>query len=348
MTIPLLNVTVTGSMTNTVAEAHDLIANFALRPELVYSMVSTVKPTRQSMRGSLVNFPFIDELSANTTALVDNPPVEITSTAMGDSQVQVTLLPYGHALQTDVKVRGTDFLEVDAVAANLIGWQAGLSYDTLAREVLEDDATLGITSDQVQVMGDDGSPLESEITATDTITTTSIKKAAAQLRGDNSRSMGGAYIGFMHPDVSFDLREEGASIVTQAEGSTTSTPQYQGFGLWSYIASNAEGGGSKIWDGIIGRFGGVDFVETSTADINLTGGSGGTVDTYSTVILGQEALAMAFAQNVSGATPHIVLGPVVDALRRFATVGWFWMGGFSEFRQESRHLILSASSLGGA
>ncbi len=133
--------------------------------------------------------------------------------------------------------------------------------------------------------------------------------------------------------------------MTQAEGTVTSTPQYQGFGLWSYMAANSATAGERIWDGMIGTYAGIDFIETSTADVAADAGSG-TVDTYTTTIVCQEALAMAFAQNMSGPVPRIVLGPVRDVLRRFATVGWFWMGGFGEFREEARHVIICASSIG--
>lgn len=339
MAIPITNHSGTAELGDIVTAAYDRVSNFALRPQLVFAMVSQVKPTRQSHPGSSVGFPFFGDLAAATTALTED--AEIAGATMSDSLVTVTLVEYGNAVETTAKVRGTSFVSVDTAAANVIGYNAGLSYDTLARNVLEDDSTIA-SADRKQFIGQSA---EASITATDTITTTSIKKAVAQLRGDDAPTIGGRYVGYIHPDVSFDLREEGAAFTTD-EG-TTRTPGLTspGFGLWNYLAANAEGGGARIWDGMIGSFAGVDFIETSRPSVNTDGGSGN-VDTYTTTIVGQQALACAFSSTVSAATPQTVIGPVRDVLRRFVPVGWYWLGGFGEFREECRHLIISASSLG--
>lgn len=340
MAIPLTNMTVVGDMGDTVKAAYDLRAYMSLRPELVYSTVATVKPTRQSHRGSTVQFNFVPDLAANVTALTE--AAEIAGKNLTDTAATVTLLEYGDAVQTSALLRGTDFLEVDTVASDIVGWHAGLSYDTLARNVLEDDSTIASAARKQFV----GQTAETAITATDTLEATHPAKAVAQLRGDNARPIAqGAYAGFLHPDVSYDLRQEGAQFsfdegTTRSPGTTS-----PGFGLFPYLAANSVTAGDRPWSGMIGRFAGIDFVETSTADINTDGGAS-TVDTYTTTIVGQEALAMAFAANVAGVVPNIVLGPIVDQLRRFATVGWYWLGGFGEFREESRHLIISASSIG--
>ena len=39
-------------------------------------------------------------------------------------------------------------------------------------------------------------------------------------------------------------------------------------------------------------------------------------------------------------------GPVTDLLRRWVPLGWYWLGGFSIFRQASVYRIESTSSLG--
>ena len=61
---------------------------------------------------------------------------DVTAVAMSDSQVEVTLAEYGNAVNTTAKLRGTSFLDVDATAANLIGYNAGDSIDQVVREVL--------------------------------------------------------------------------------------------------------------------------------------------------------------------------------------------------------------------
>ena len=52
--------------------------------------------------------------------------------------------------------------------------------------------------------------------------------------------------------------------------------------------------------------------------------------------MGAEALAKAYSSAPGfGATPRTVVSPVVDKLRRFASVGWYWLGGYKVFRDEA-------------
>ena len=107
--------------------AFDRLAYFALRSELLFDQVADVMPTNQSMPGTQVTFTIFNDLSAATTALTETS--DVTPVAMSDSQVTVTLAEYGNAVNTTAKLRGTSFLDVDAVAANVIGYNAGISID---------------------------------------------------------------------------------------------------------------------------------------------------------------------------------------------------------------------------
>ncbi len=54
----------------------------------------------------------------------------------------------------------------------------------------------------------------------------------------------------------------------------------------------------------------------------------------------REALAEAMGQNIS-----TVIGPEIDALRRFRTIGWYYMGGFARLREAALYRIESATSI---
>jgi hypothetical protein len=76
---------------------------------------------------------------------------------------------------------------------------------------------------------------------------------------------------------------------------------------------------------------------TSTADT-------GTVtftNNYRAVIAGREALAEATAQDIS-----TVIGPEIDALRRFRTIGWYYFGGWNRLREAALFRIESAATNG--
>ena len=65
------------------------------------------------------------------------------------------------------------------------------------------------------------------------------------------------------------------------------------------------------------------------------------VNVYKAVIAGREALAEAQGQDIS-----TVIGPQIDALRRFHTIGWYYFGGFNRLREQALYRIETSSSFG--
>ena len=296
--------------------AFEQLAYFALRSQPMFEMVADVKSTNQSHPGSAVQFNIYNDLSQATSALTETS--DVTAVALGDSTVTVTLAEYGNAVTTTAKLRGTSFLNVDADAANIIGYNMGNSIDKIVQGVL-------VGGTNVLYGGD--ATATAELAAGDTITASLIRKSVANLRGDSAPTMdGGVYVGFIHPDVSFDLREDTA---------VTDIIQYQ---------IRQDGSGVRM--GSIGTFGGVDFIETPRIDLVADAGASN-VDQYNTVICGKQALAKAHSRGAGfGENPSVVFGPVTDSLRRFQTVGWYHLVGYNRFREASLQRIETSSSIG--
>jgi N4-gp56 family major capsid protein len=303
-------------------QAFDQIAYFALRSEMLFDAAADVQPVAQSMPGSSVTFTIFSELADATSTLSET--VDLTPTTMADSQVSVTLAEYGNTVNTTAKLRGTSFLDVDAVAANLIGYNAGSSIDTVVANVLKAATNV--------VYGGGGSTTPTSnatVQAEDIIEANDIRIVTAQLRGAKAQSFNGMYMAFIHPDVSYDLRRE------------TGAASWRDPHVYSNIG--------PIYNGEIGAFEAVRFIETPRAPVDLTGGSASTVDLYSTIIMGRQSLAKAHSiTDGNGAYPKVVRGPVVDSLMRFNPIGWYWLGGYGIFRQAAIRVINSSSSLGGA
>lgn len=304
--------------------AFDRLAYFALRSELLFDAAADVMPTQQAMPGSSVTFTIFNDLTAATSPLSE--AVDVTAVAMSDSQVTVTLAEYGNAVITTAKLRGTAFVDVDTVAANVVGYNAGISIDSVVRDVLAGGTNV--------VYGGGGATTptaRNNVTATDTIEANDVRKITAQLRGANVPTFNGMYMGYIHPDVSYDLRSE------------------TGIAAWRdpHVYVDTE----NIYNGEIGAFEGVRFIETPRAKIfeNASDGSGstGTIDVYCTHIMGRQALAKAHSiTDGNGPLPQIVRGPVVDTLERFQPIGWYWLGGYGRFREASLRRVESASSIG--
>ena len=302
--------------------AFDQIAYFALRAEMLFDAAADVQPVAQSMPGSSVKFTIFSELADAVATLAET--TDLTPTTMADSQVEVTLAEYGNTINTTAKLRGTSFLDVDAVAANLIGYNAGSSIDTVVANVLKAATNV--------IYGGGGSTTPTSnatVQAEDIIEANDVRIATAQLRGSKAQTFNGMYMGFIHPDVSYDLRRE------------------TGAASWrdphNYVDT------AMIYNGEIGAFESVRFIETPRAPLDLTGGSASTVDLYQTIIMGRQSLAKAHSiTDGNGAYPKVVRGPVVDSLMRFNPVGWYWLGGYGIFRQAAIRVLNTSSSLGGA
>ncbi len=304
--------------------AFDRLAYFALRSELLFDQAADVQPVQQAMPGTGVTFTIFADIAAATSTL--NEVTDVTPTALSDSQVTVTLNEYGNAVVTTAKLRGTAFLDVDSAAANIIGYNAGDSIDQVVRDVLAAGtnvvyATGGATTPSSRVT----------VQAEDIIHADDVRKVVAQLRGANVATFEGSYMGFIHPDVSYDFR-------SNTDVSAWRTPA-------NYV--NPEG----IYNGEIGKFESVRFIETPRAKVFTDASNGtsttGSIDVYCTHIMGRQALAKAFSStDGNGATPKIVRGNVTDILMRLQPLGWYWLGGYGRFREASLRRIESSSSIG--
>jgi N4-gp56 family major capsid protein len=86
------------------------------------------------------------------------------------------------------------------------------------------------------------------------------------------------------------------------------------------------------------------FSYAKTATNVASAAATGTVtftNNYRAIIAGREALAEAQAADIS-----TVIGPEIDALRRFRTIGWYYFGGFNRLRESALIRIESAATNG--
>lgn len=273
--------------------------------------------------GSAVSFLFWSDLADATTALSETADVD--AVALADTTATITLVEYGSAVIPTAKVRATAFQSVDRGVANVVGRNASSSQDKLAR------TTIAAGTNVSYATGGATTPASrAQVEASDTLTGHDIAVAVAEMRADDVPGiMGDVYGAIIHPHVSVDLREE-----TDASG-------------WLTPANYSDA--TKRWNGEIGQFNGVRFVESSRAVTFADTGSPSTVDVYGTVIVGSGGIGKAWGGGGGydgGANPTVVLGDAIDKLKRFYPVGWKWLGGYGILRQDAVRRIESGSSLG--
>lgn len=312
-------VTTTGSLTTDQA-MYEMRAYWSLRPELNYDDVATVKPENVDKPGSSVIWTTNSDLAAATTPLSET--VDVDAVALSDSQTTLTLNEYGNAVLTTAKLRATSFADIDDQAAEAIGYNAGLSVDTLARSIVQ-------AGTNVRFAG--GVAGRTSIGTGNVLTAALVRRTNAELKSANVKPIGGSFIAFIQPDVAYDLRGETGAAAWR-DPHTYSQPE-------------------EIWNAEVGKFEGFRFMEFSRAplfaDASDGAGGAGAIDVYGTLFMGAEAVAKAWAKKEgNGPSPRIVLSPVTDKLRRFVAVGWYWFGAYGVFRQAALRRVESASSIG--
>jgi len=308
MAVPGGSPTTVTSVANLVQTAYDQYVRMALRSIPVMRAIADVKPVQQAMPGSSVVFSIYSDLSASTSTLTET--ADVSSIALGNpSQVTVTLQEYGSAVTTTKKLNLTSFNDVDAALADIIAYNAADSIDQFVAGVLTAGSNAIYAGTATNTNG---------ITAGMTLSVADIREAVVQLRTNKAvPRIGELYAAYLHPRQSADLRAE------------TGTGGFQE--LTKYVERTPFVAGS------VGVLEGAFIVETPRVPFAANTGS---VNVYNAVIAGREALAEAMAQDIT-----TVIGPEIDALRRFRTIGWYYFGGFNRLREAALYRIESAASI---
>lgn len=299
-------------------------AYYGLRPELQWDMFANVRATQETQPGTGVIFDFVTELASAPSDLTEN--ADITPATMGDTNLTVSITEKGNAVKTTAKLRGTSYLPVDPIAANLIGYNMALSIDDIVLTAVD----LGT---QIRLVG--GVAARTNIAAAGNMTGAEASYMVAKLRRQNVRPWqdGMGYAGMIDPDVAYDLKEQ-----TSAN-------------KWRDAQQYVSEGVARIYNNYIGKYNGVSWMETPRVTVftNASNGAGatGNIDVYRTYVFGQEFLAKAFSKAPGfGPAPRMVVAPVTDTLRRFTGIGWYHLVGYKVFRNTALYIHESASSIG--
>ena len=313
--------------TTTASTTFDTVAwgkrtNFALRPRLYFDDLASVKSTNNTHNGATVNFPFWTEMAAATTPLTEG--TDVTPIAVANTDQTLTLAEYGNVVNFTSRWLATSYVPLIPDLANLLGYNAGLSIDTVA---------LGALSAGTNVQYGGAATSRVTVAAASIIDSGDIRLAKARLAAASVMPLPqGAYRAYIHPDVAHDLLAETGEVGWRQ--------------VHNYSAPEA------IMQGWVGRYHGFDFIETPRATLRVNQGVGGTVDVYDTYFVGAEAVAKAHCTGTHldgqqlGATPITVRGPIVDSLYREAPMGWYWFGAYGIHRQDAVRRLESSSSIG--
>jgi N4-gp56 family major capsid protein len=307
MAIPSGTLTGTSAISNLVQTAYDQYVRMALRSIPVMRALADVKPVQQAMPGSSVVFSIYSDLAQATSTLTESS--DVSSIALGNpNQITVQLQEYGSAVTTTKKLNLTSFNDVDAALADIIAYNAADSIDAVVAGVLTSGTNIVYGGTATNTAG---------ITAGSTISVSDIRAAVTNLRSNKALPrIGELYAAYLHPKQTADLRAE------------TGTGGFQD--LSKYVDR------TPFVAGAVGVLEGAFIVETPRVPF-ANNGSG--VPVYSAIVAGREALAEAQGQDIS-----TVIGPQIDALRRFHTIGWYYFGGWNILRTAALYQIQTSTA----
>ena len=187
--------------------------------------------------GKTIEFRKFSPLPKATTPITEG--VTPNGNKLDVSTITATVKQYG-----DFIVQ-SDMLELTALdntileATKLLGNQAGLTLDTIVRDIL-------VAGTNVLYAG--GAANHGALSADKPLCVEDIQKAVAMLRAQNAKTINGNYVAIVHPYAAYDLMRD---------------PEW----IDAHKYANPE----NLYTGEIGKIAGVRFVQTSEAKI-LSGG----------------------------------------------------------------------------
>ena len=257
------------------------------QPNLIHDQFAQKRPIPKN-GGKKIEFRKFASLPKALTPLTegvtpDGKNLEVTS-------LEAEVAQYGdYVVYSDI----LDLTAIDPVvteAVKVIGNQAGLTLDTITRDILQTGTNV------YYAPKGDGTEVTSrgDLDATCRMNCKLVKKIATLLKRVNAPKIDGYYVAIIHPDVALDLQNDPEWI--EAHKYTTA---------------------DNIYEGELGKMGGVRFVESSEAKVYAGG-------VYGCIFLGANAYGVTEIEGGGLRTIIKQLGSsgVADALDQRASIGW--------------------------
>ena len=248
--------------------------------------------------GKTIEFRKFSPLAKATNPLTEG--VTPNGNKLNVSAITATVSQYGdYIVQSDI-------LELTALdntileATKILGKQAGVTLDTVVRNVLIAGTNVNYAPKVV-----DGKETavtsRASLDATAKLTVKQIQKAVAKLRANNAPTISGDYVAIVHPYVAYDLMRDPEWI----EAHKYATPD-------------------NLYTGEIGKIGGVRFVQSSEAAILFGEGCPTGLGVFCTLVFGDGAYGV--TEITGGGLQTIVKqkgsAGTADPLDQRSSVGW--------------------------
>lgn len=254
-------------------------------PNLIHDQFGQKRPIPKN-GGKKIEFRKFAALPKALTPLTEG--VTPDGKKLSATAIEATVSQYGdYVVLSDM----LDLTAIDPVvveATKVIGRQAGLTLDTVTRNVLHTGTNV------FYAPKGDGSSVTSRagLDGTCKLTVDLVRRVAAFLKKNNAPKINGSYVAIIHPFAAYDLMSD---------------PEWQNPHQYQDTAN--------IYEGEIGKIAGVRFVETSEAKIYEGG-------VFGTLFIAEGAYGV--TEITGGGLETIIkqLGAGEDRLNQRSSVGW--------------------------
>ena len=281
------NVTTDSGLSVEMKTFYDMTLIDEAQPNLVHDQFGQKRPIPAN-GGKKIEFRKFASLPKATTPLTEG--VTPDGKKLTAEKIEAEVSQYGdYIVQSDV-LELTSIDNTIVEATKVLGNQAGLTLDTITRNVLQSGTNV------YYCPKGDGTAVDSRSALDNTckLTVDVVKKVVAILRANNAPKINGDYVAIIHPYVAYDLMADPAWI----EAHKYATPE-------------------NIYEGEIGKIAGVRFVETSEAKV-YEGGVFGSLfiadGAYGTTEITGGGLQTIVKQKGSAGT--------ADPLDQRSSIGW--------------------------
>ena len=242
--------------------------------------------------GKTIEFRKFAPLAKATTPLTEG--VTPDGKSLSVSTITATVAQYGDFVtQTDV-LELTSLDNTILEATKLLGRQAGLTLDTIVRNVMQSGTNVTycpkIAADGTETAVTSRSALDD----TCQLTVDVIQQVVAKLRAQNAPTIGGKYVAIIHPYVAYDIMRDK-----------------------EWIDAHKYSNPTNLYEGEIGEIAGVRFVQTTEAKIYAGG-------VFGSLFLGEGAYGV--TEITGGGLQTIVKqkgsAGTADPLDQRSSVGW--------------------------
>lgn len=288
-------------------------------PELVHAQFGQHRPIPKG-NGKTIEFRKFSSLAKALTPLTEG--VTPDGKKLTVTSITATVKQYGDYIVQSDRLELESIDNTLAEATRILGNQAGLTMDTLTRDVLSAGTNVMYAPKTVNNVVT-AVTARNALAADSVLTVNLIQKAVAKLRSNNAKTIRGVhpnyrhnkkvipvegsyYVGIIHPYVAYDLMQD---------------PKWE--------TASKYGNPEQLFAGEIGRIAGVRFVQTSEAKIwndstATTGATPANLAVYSTLILGADAYGVTEIEggNIETIFKQKGSAGTADPLNQRSSIGW--------------------------